>query len=132
MTFFGGGRSGTAQQRPAGRPHGKSILAVGSRALVTQDAFGDGNVALSDELGHTRIGSVMVGAEVELTAWRPRGGWETRYRIRLVDGSEGWVDAANLRARPEPTPPPRAAEPSPASEPSPAPRAKRSGKPRAP
>jgi hypothetical protein len=133
MTFFGGGgKSASTVPRPPGRPDGKSILPVGSRVLVTQDASGDGSVPLSDEPGHTRVGSVGAGSEVEVTAWRPRGGWGTRYRIRLVDGSEGWVDAASLRARPEPVPPRRAPAPVavPAASAAPAARPKRGRKPK--
>jgi hypothetical protein len=114
MTFFGGGGKGAkTMPRPTGRPDGKSILPVGGRVLVTRDGPGDGNVPLSDEPGHSRIGSVRVGTEAEVTAWRPRGGWGTRYRIRIDDGSEGWVDAANLQARPEPERPRRAPAPPP-------------------
>jgi hypothetical protein len=126
MTFFGG-KGAPPPPRAPGRPDVKSILPIGSRVLVTEGAAGGGSVPLSDEPGHTCIGSVRVGAEVELMAWRPRGGWGTRYRIRVDDGSEGWVDAANLRARPEPEPPRRAPAPPPAA--SPAPRAKRGRKP---
>jgi hypothetical protein len=125
MTFFGGGGKGAkTMPRPTGRPDGKSILPVGGRVLVTQEAPGDGSVALSDEPGHTRVGVVRVGTEAEVTAWRPRGGWGTRYRIRIDDGSEGWVDAANLKARPEPEPPPRA----PAAPPPPPPAVTRARK----
>lgn len=115
MSFFGGGgKSAPVMPRAPGRPDGKSILPVGSKVLVTQDVSGDGRIALSDEPGHMQVGSVGVGAEVEVTAWRPRGGWGTRYRVRLVDGSEGWVDAASLRARPEPPVVRRAPAPAPA------------------
>ncbi len=115
MIFGGGGKGAATGPRPPGRPDAKSILPIGSLVLVVQDAPGDGRVLMSDEPGHVELGSVAVGAEVEVTAWRPRGGWATRYRVRLTDGSEGWVDAASLRARP--APPPRRA---PAPEPMPA------------
>jgi hypothetical protein len=133
MTFFGGGgRATKTTPRPGNRPDGKSILSVGSRVLVTQDSSGDGNVPLSDEPGHTRVGSVRVGTEAEVTAWRPRGGWGTRYRISIEDGSEGWVDAVNLKARPEPAPPIRAPAPAPpVSDASPTPHPKRSRRPKA-
>jgi hypothetical protein len=111
MTLFGGGRGTTVAPRPLGRPDVKSILPVGGRVLVVQGHSDDPGVPLSDEPGHVLLGTVRVGAEVEVTAWRPRGGWGTRYRIRIPDGSEGWVDAANLQARPEPVAPLRAAAP---------------------
>jgi hypothetical protein len=134
MTFFGGGgKNAKMTPRPTGRPDSKSILPIGGRVLVTQESPGDGSVPLSDEPGHTRVGSVSVGTEAEVTAWRPRGGWGTRYRIRVDEGCEGWVDAANLRARPEPEPPRRAPAPPPipVSAASPKPSAKPRVKPNA-
>jgi len=104
MSYFGGaGRPPSTTPRPPGRPDAKSIFPVGSRVLVIADSM-ENEVHLSDEPGHQRIGTVLVGTEVEITAWRPRGGWATRYRIRLDHAEEGWVDAVNLRGRPMPPP----------------------------
>jgi hypothetical protein len=113
MTFFpGAGKGPTPPPRSSGRPDAKSILPVGSRVLVVDVTSRARTVPLSDEPGHMRLGTVSIGAEVEVTAWRPRGGWGTRYRVRLEDGSEGWVEAGSLRPCVEPTPPQRVPTPS--------------------
>jgi len=83
-------------------------------------------VTLTDSDGTTPLATVADGAEVEIVAWQPRGAGGTRYRIKATSGGmQGWLAAANLRARPRPPEPPRpvaiapvpvrAASPSPAT-----------------
>src|SRR5262245_66636460 len=71
------------------------ILAVGWRVVVrSQPGMVDG-VILTDEDGTTRLATVRPGAEVEITAWRPRRAAPALYRVRTRDGrQEGWVSAA--------------------------------------
>jgi hypothetical protein len=53
------------------------------------------------------LGTVSCGIEVEIVAWRPRRGGDTRYRVvPTTGGIEGWLGAANLQPRPF-VPPPR-------------------------
>jgi hypothetical protein len=57
-------------------------------------------VTLTDRNGTTTVASVAAGTEVEILAWQPFGVGGTRYRVLAAkDGSEGWLGAANVKAR---------------------------------
>jgi hypothetical protein len=112
---------------PVGGPPGskdRPALAVGSRAVVAGRAHGSG-VMLTDDSGTIVVGTIPDGTEVEVVAWRPRRGGDTRYRVAPAGGGpEGWVHATSLRpcevvappkrveitAPRNPVPPPRANE----------------------
>lgn len=91
-----------------GRPQSsseQSVFGVGSRVLVTSHNGGVDGVTLTDEGGTRAIGSVSLGIEVEIVAWRPRRSAETRYRVVATkEGIDGWLSATNLRMRPAPPP----------------------------
>ena len=91
------------------RPRSSSpVLAVGHRVLVSCPGNGTHGVTLTDSDGTTPLATVADGAEVEIVAWQPRGAGGTRYRIKATSGGmQGWLAAANLRARPLPPEPPR-------------------------
>ena len=56
-------------------------------------------VVLTDEAGRSVSRRLADGVEVEILAWRPRGGAATRYRIQPTSGdADGWVAADELRA----------------------------------
>ena len=96
---------GVQPQRPRSTT---PILAVGHRVLVSCPGNGTRGVTLTDSDGTTPLATVVDGAEVEIVAWQPRGAGGTRYRIKATSGGmQGWLAAANLRARPLPPPPPR-------------------------
>jgi hypothetical protein len=101
-------------------------------------ARGSGSgVRLMDAAGTNAIATVADGAEVEILAWHPRRGGETRYRVvQTTGGVEGWIGATSLKPRPAPvaptpirrvapTPPPRAAAPAARVKPAVAPRVRR-------
>jgi hypothetical protein len=92
------------------------VLGVGSRVIVTCGNGRAGEVTLTDDDGTSAVATVAGGVEVEILAWRPRRGSETRYRVvSTMGGVEGWLGAKSLR--PRPTPPParrvQTAEPAP-------------------
>ena len=109
---FPGVRPPTAKDQPP--------LRVGSRVVVTCRGAGSGRLALTDDTGTTTVATVADGVEVEILAWRPRRGGETRYRVATTNGEvEGWLGAASLRP-PQPPPAPNAvATPPVAPRPSP-------------
>lgn len=84
------------------------VLAVGQRVFVNSTDRPSRPVALGDESGKLLTGVRLIdGAEVEVLAWRPRGAVDTRYRVRALDGADGWLPAGNLRmALVPPAPPP--------------------------
>jgi hypothetical protein len=95
-------------------PKGDPVLGVGSRVVVTGRGAGSGRVGLMDDSGTSTVATIAEGAEVEILAWRPRRGGETRYRVVPTNGGvEGWLGAASLQPRP-PSPSPSPATPAPA------------------
>jgi len=113
-TFAGVRRPPTGKDRP--------ILGVGWRVLVTAGGGSSKRVTLTDETGTSALGTVADGVEVEILAWRPRPGGDTRYRVFLRSGGlEGWLGAGSLRPRVTPAPAkPAAPPPAPAALPLPA------------
>ena len=80
----------------------RPVLGVGWRVLVTC-AGGGSDVTLTDERGTGALATVADGVEVEILAWRPRRGGDTRYRVVSMSGGvEGWVAASCLKAPPSP------------------------------
>jgi hypothetical protein len=56
-------------------------------------------VTLTTEDGRTALGTVQVGAEVEITAWRPRRSAPALYRaLNRSEDKEGWTIAARLES----------------------------------
>jgi hypothetical protein len=69
-------------------------------------------VTLTDDAGTEAVATVPEGVEVEILAWRPRGG-ETRYRVSCATGGvEGWLGVGSLE-RTEPPPARRVVPPAP-------------------
>jgi len=80
---------------PAARPGRVPVLSVGRKVFVNAR---DG-VVLTDEAGRSMSRRLADGVEVEIVAWRPRGGGGTRYRVHSTAGdADGWVLADELRA----------------------------------
>ena len=90
--------------RPAPRNEDRVVYAIGSKVIVTANVEGQRTVDLMDEKGHPSPLRVKVETRTEVTAWRPQRSGAARYRIRAEDGTEGWIEAANVRRVP---PPPR-------------------------
>lgn len=89
--------------RPAPRSaEDRVVYAIGSRVLITASSPGQRVVDLMDEKGHPSTLKVAVDAETEVTAWRPQRTGAARYRIRAADGTEGWLEASNVRRKPVP------------------------------
>ena len=75
----------------------KAALSAGRRVFVNCPGASHG-VALTDDEGKS-VSRLADGAEVEILAWRPRGGSGTRYRVKSTrDHAEGWLAAEELRA----------------------------------
>jgi hypothetical protein len=87
------------------------VIAVGQRVFINCPDSRSGTVTLVDETGKLLSATHLVdGTEVEVVAWRPRGGGDASYRVRtLADGTDGWLPGENLRKERVPLPP---AEPS--------------------
>jgi hypothetical protein len=102
-------------------------MAVGLRAIVRRPPDGDDRLTLTAEDGRTVLGTVQVGAEVEITAWRSRGSAPALYRVLIrSEGKEGWTSAANLKSPPSALPQPTTAVlPSSAAAKRPAPKTSR-------
>ena len=84
---------------------GKTALSAGRRVFVNCPGIPRG-VALTDDEGKS-VSRLEDGAEVEILAWRPRGGAGTRYRVQSTrDHAEGWLAAEELRAARQPAPTP--------------------------
>ena len=84
----------------------RPVLGVGSRVLVTSGNGRSDHVTLTDDSGTSMLGTVASGVEVEIVAWRPRRGGDTRYRVVTTrDRVEGWLGAASLQPRQLPPPP---------------------------
>ncbi len=99
--------AGAVRPQPTGKD--RTVLGVGSRVLVTSRSGGSGRVTLTDDNGTTALTTIATGVEVEILAWRPRRGGDTRYRVVLTTGGvEGWVGAESLRPHP-PAPVPKVA-----------------------
>lgn len=115
-----------ADARNPSAPKGPPVLGVGSRVVVMARGSGSGGVRLMDAAGQNAIATVADGVEVEILAWHPRRGGETRYRVvQTTGGVEGWIGAASLKPRPAPPTPIRVAPPpsrlaTPAARPKPA------------
>ena len=95
-----GPRFPSVPPRPPSPGNDHPILGVGSRVMVTCRGSRSGRVALTDASGTSAVASVPDGAEVEILAWYPRRGGETRYRVVPTKGGvEGWLGASCLRPR---------------------------------
>ena len=80
------------------------VIAVGCRATVRRPPHGGDGVTLTTEDGRTALGTVQVGAEVEITAWRSRWSAPALYRVPIrSEGKEGWTSAASLESPPPAT-----------------------------
>ena len=110
-----------ASIRPQPTAKDQPVLGVGSRVLVTCRGSGAGGVTLMDDAGTSAVATVREGVEVEILAWRPRRGADTRYRvIPTAGGTEGWLVGSNLERR-QPPPAPKLLVPAkPAAKPVPA------------
>jgi len=102
--------------RPSPEAKERPTLSVGSRVLVAARGGSDRGVSLTDDSGTSIVATVPDGTEVEVLAWRPRRGGDTRYLVAPRGGPEGWLGASCLRPRPVAIPPKRV-EPTPASKP---------------
>jgi hypothetical protein len=110
--------------RPSPEAKERPTLSIGSRALVAaRGGSSDRGVALTDDGGTSIVATVPDGTEVEVLAWRPRRGGDTRYLVAPRGGPEGWLGASCLRPRPVAVVPKRI-EPTPAIKPAPAPPAR--------
>jgi hypothetical protein len=97
---FAGMRPPTSKDRP--------VLGIGTRVLVTSGGNRSDRVTLTDDSGTSPLGTVAHGVEVEIVAWRPRRGGDTRYRVVTTgDRVEGWLGAASLQPRQPPPAPPK-------------------------
>ncbi len=91
-------------------PKAPPPLGVGSRVTVTCLSDGSDRVTLTDDSGTSALATVAEGVEVEILAWRPRRGTDTRYRVVATNGGvEGWLGAKSLQRRLPPLAP-KAAE----------------------
>lgn len=91
-------------------PTDGKVLGVGWRVVVTCPDGGPRRVTLTDDGGTKAVATLAGGIEVEILAWRPRRGGETRYRVvPTTGGAEGWVGATSLRPRTTTPPAPRIA-----------------------
>jgi|SRR5689334_11462923 len=108
--------------RPSPEAKERPTLSVGSRVLVAARGGSDRGVALTDDGGTSVVATLPDGTEVEVLAWRPRRGGDTRYLVAPRGGPEGWLGASCLRPRPVAVVPKRI-EPAPASKPAAAPAA---------
>ena len=104
-TAFQWRASGFPRMQPQGS-RGETAFAVGSRVLITANAKGQRAVELMREDGTPAGVRIDLDVQATITAWRPRRSAPPRYRVCASDGTEGWVDAANLRRVPAPPPPP--------------------------
>ena len=85
---------------PSSNSKAQRVLGVGWRVIVNSPGSED-RVTLTDETGTSALATVAHGAEVEILAWRPHRGGDTRYRVVSTGGGvEGWLGGASLRARP--------------------------------
>lgn len=83
------------------------VIAVGQHVFVNSIGSPSRPVALGNENGAVLSGLYLAdGIEVEVVAWRPRGATDTRYRVRALDGADGWLPAGNLRKSLIAPPPP--------------------------
>ena len=103
------------------------VIAVGCRAIVRRPPHGGDGVTLTTEDGRTALGTVQVGAEVEITAWRSRWSAPALYRVLIrSEGKEGWTSPSNLTSPPPALPQPTTAVlPSSAAAKRPAPKTSR-------
>ena len=92
----------------------EAVLPVGSHVIVRPPAAGGDSITLTAEDGITVLAAVKPGAEVEITAWRPRRSGPALYRVRTrTGGKEGWTTASSLERLPPPPSPARPAAPAP-------------------
>jgi len=81
------------------------VLPVGRRVFVNAPDSPGRALILTDEVGRTGTQRLADGVEVEILAWKPRGGAGTRYRIHSTSpDAEGWVGAEDLRSARHPVP----------------------------
>jgi len=78
----------------------RPVLGVGWRVIVTCGGGGDDRVTLTDATGESALATVADGVEVEILAWRPCRGGDSRYRVVSTSGVEGWLGGASLQPRP--------------------------------
>lgn len=96
------------QVRPS---RGGVVLSVGRRVFVNCPGNPGRTVALTDDTGQSTT-QLADGVEVEIVAWRPRGGTATRYRVHAPrQHAEGWLAADQLRPSAKPAPPAAPAAP---------------------
>jgi hypothetical protein len=73
--------------------------------IVKRPGGGSGGVLLMDATGTRELATLRDGTEVEILAWHPRRGAETRYRVvARGEAIEGWLGAGSLQPRPAPPP----------------------------
>src|SRR5262249_43765306 len=85
----------------------EAVFPVGSRVIVRPHGEGADRLTLTAEDGHTAIATVKAGAEVEITAWRPRRSGPALYRVRGRSGGRGgWTPAPSPERLPQSAPPP--------------------------
>src|SRR5262245_49376845 len=93
-------------------PKDRPVLGVGSRVTVISGNGRSDRVTLTDDSGTSMLATVAHGVEVEIVAWRPGRGGDTRYRVCTTgDRVEGWLAAGSLQPRrlaPAPKPAPAA------------------------
>lgn len=82
------------------------VLSVGTRALVTPLA-GMSVGTLTDDNGRATGQTLAAGVEVEIVAWRSGGRIGNRYRVRSVDGAEGWIGGNMIQPVAQPAGPRR-------------------------
>lgn len=125
MPFPRGSRFSSFPTTPSpGGTKAPPVLGVGWRVIVKSSSAG-ARVTLTDDSGVSAVATVPDGAEVEILAWRPHRGSDTRYRVVATGGGvEGWVGGTSLRRRvisPAPrttaaaTPPVKKSKPAPKS-----------------
>jgi hypothetical protein len=85
----------------------EAVFSVGSHVIARPHGQGADRLTLTAEDGHTALATVKAGAEVEITAWRPRRSGPALYRVRgRSGGAEGWTTASSLERLPPPPPSP--------------------------
>jgi hypothetical protein len=95
-------------------------MAVGQHVFVDSAGNRSASVTLADLSGKLLSTVHLVdGTEVEVIAWRPQGPRDTRYRVRVADGADGWLPAENLRTTLVPLPPPAPAQTTTIADPAP-------------
>jgi len=87
---------GSSRKSPAPVRVRAEVFAVGRRVFVTCKGDRSARTILMDEPGKTPLASLDDGVEVRILGWRPGWAGNTRYRVRMLSGLEGWLLEANL------------------------------------